>query len=102
MPTRSREIDRSSGRVSLRSLGAAGVPDNVRYLGQFGEHILTRSFTARDPFRTSSMSAFPGLPRIPRGAGNRAIENALITPPRTRRRSPNRPQGPQCVGLEIA
>jgi hypothetical protein len=24
-------------------------PDNVRYLGQFGEHILTRSFTARDP-----------------------------------------------------
>src|SRR6516165_2630040 len=23
-------------------------PDNVRYLGQFGEHILTRSFTARD------------------------------------------------------
>jgi hypothetical protein len=26
-------------------------PDNVRYLGQFGEHILTRSFTARDPKR---------------------------------------------------
>jgi hypothetical protein len=25
------------------------VPDNVRYLGQFGEHILTRRFTARDP-----------------------------------------------------
>ena len=24
-------------------------PDNVRYLGQFGEHILKRSFTARDP-----------------------------------------------------
>jgi len=24
-------------------------PDNVRYLGQFGEHILTESFTARDP-----------------------------------------------------
>jgi hypothetical protein len=28
-------------------------PDNVRYLGQFGEHILTRSFTARDPKATS-------------------------------------------------
>jgi hypothetical protein len=28
-------------------------PDNVRYLGQFGEHILTRSFTARDPMLTS-------------------------------------------------
>jgi hypothetical protein len=27
-------------------------PVNVRYLGQFGEHTLTRSFTARDPFRT--------------------------------------------------
>jgi hypothetical protein len=27
-------------------------PDNVRYLGQFGEVILTRSFTARDPNRT--------------------------------------------------
>src|ERR1700740_1409204 len=26
-------------------------PDNVRYLDQFGEHILTRSFTARDPER---------------------------------------------------
>src|SRR6516165_2997494 len=28
-------------------------PVNVRYLWLFGEHILTRSFTARDPFRTS-------------------------------------------------
>jgi hypothetical protein len=28
-------------------------PDNVRYLGQFGEDILTRSFTARDPKETS-------------------------------------------------
>jgi hypothetical protein len=27
-------------------------PDNVRYLEQFGKHILTRSFTARDPNRT--------------------------------------------------
>ena len=24
-------------------------PNNVRYLGQFGEHILSESFTARDP-----------------------------------------------------
>jgi hypothetical protein len=29
-------------------------PDNVRYLGQFGEHILTESFTARDPLRRPS------------------------------------------------
>jgi hypothetical protein len=27
-------------------------PVNVRYLWLFGEHILTRSFTARDPFET--------------------------------------------------
>jgi hypothetical protein len=26
-------------------------PVNVRYLWLFGEHILTRSFTARDPMR---------------------------------------------------
>jgi Zn-dependent alcohol dehydrogenase len=30
-------------------------PDNVRYLGQFGEDILTRSFTARDPKPTSDL-----------------------------------------------
>src|SRR6516225_981243 len=30
-------------------------PDHVRYLGRFGEHTLTRSFTARDPCRTSSI-----------------------------------------------
>jgi hypothetical protein len=29
-------------------------PDHVRYLGRFGEHILTRSFTARDPEETSN------------------------------------------------
>ena len=29
-------------------------PDNVRYLGQFGEHILTRSFTALDPQRSEA------------------------------------------------
>jgi len=34
-------------------------PGNVRYLGYFGEHILTRSFTARDPFRTSRFSSIP-------------------------------------------
>jgi hypothetical protein len=34
-----------------------------------------------DPFRTSSMSPVPGLPRVRRGASNRAIENALITRP---------------------
>ena len=28
-------------------------PGNVRYLGQFGEHILTRSFTTPDPNRKS-------------------------------------------------
>jgi transglutaminase-like putative cysteine protease len=28
-------------------------PDNVRYLEQFGKHILTRSFTARDPKPTT-------------------------------------------------
>jgi len=27
--------------------------DSVRYLGQSGEHILTRSFTARDPKRAA-------------------------------------------------
>jgi hypothetical protein len=31
-------------------------PDNVRYLGQFGEHILTRSFTDRDPEQSSACS----------------------------------------------
>jgi len=30
-------------------------PDNVRYLRRFGEHILTRSFTARDPEETSAL-----------------------------------------------
>jgi hypothetical protein len=30
-------------------------PDNVRYLEQFGKHILTRSFTARDPEQTSDL-----------------------------------------------
>jgi len=34
-------------------------PGNVRYLGQFGENILTRSFTARDPKR----SLLPPSPR---------------------------------------
>jgi len=29
-------------------------PDNVRYLEQFGRHILTRSFTACDPIPTSA------------------------------------------------
>jgi hypothetical protein len=32
-------------------------PGNVRYLGQFGKHILTRSFTARDPERTTTIGA---------------------------------------------
>jgi hypothetical protein len=31
-------------------------PVNVRYLWLFGEHILTRSFTARDPQETSAGS----------------------------------------------
>jgi hypothetical protein len=38
-------------------------PGNVRYLGLFGEHILTESFTALDPFRTSvaASACFSGL-----------------------------------------
>jgi hypothetical protein len=32
-------------------------PDNVRYLGQFGEHILTQSFTALDPKETCGVIA---------------------------------------------
>ena len=35
------EVSSSAGIVRAR--------DNVRYLGQFGEHILCESFTARDP-----------------------------------------------------
>ena len=31
------------------SLNSETRSDNVRYLEQFGKHILTRSFTARDP-----------------------------------------------------
>ena len=31
-------------------------PGNVRYLEQFGEHILTRNITARDPKRSSGYS----------------------------------------------
>ena len=58
-----------------------GALDHVRYLEQSGGHMLIESFTARDPFRTLSMSPFPGLPRVPRGGRNCAIENALITPP---------------------
>jgi hypothetical protein len=34
------------------SPATTAAPDDVRYLGQFGEHILTLSFTARDPLRT--------------------------------------------------
>lgn len=34
------------------SPGVLALPTNVRYLRQFGKHILTTSFTARDPFRT--------------------------------------------------
>ena len=30
-----------------------GALDNVRYLGQFGEYMLSESFTARDPNRTA-------------------------------------------------
>ena len=44
-------------------------PDNVRYLGQFGEHILTRSFTARDPTPTfvdqAQSTAGEGAPFTP-------------------------------------
>ena len=32
-------------------------PGNVRYPGQYGEYILTQSFTARDPKPTSDVSA---------------------------------------------
>jgi acyl-CoA reductase-like NAD-dependent aldehyde dehydrogenase len=38
-------------RISFLSL-LKRTPDNVRYLGQSGEHILPTSFTARDPFLT--------------------------------------------------
>ena len=34
-------------------LGSPGLPTNVRYLGSFGTHILTASFTAHDPKPTS-------------------------------------------------
>ena len=47
------EIARTQNAVIRNTSGLAKLmkraPDNVRYLGQFGEHILTRSFTARDP-----------------------------------------------------
>ena len=32
-------------------------PHNVRYLGQFGEHILTQSFTALDPGRVKTCAS---------------------------------------------
>src|SRR5436305_2090029 len=34
------------------SPGSTSAPDNVRYLAQSREHILTESFTGRDPTRT--------------------------------------------------
>jgi hypothetical protein len=59
-----RNTQPSSGSVPLGSCGlgglwAAGAFD-VRYLGQFGEHVLRGSFTARDPEPTSRASG-PGL-----------------------------------------
>ena len=33
-----------------------------------------------DPFRTLSMSPFPGLPRVPRGGGNWAIRKRVDHP----------------------
>jgi hypothetical protein len=38
----------------VSSLNSETRPGNVRYLGQFGEHLFTRSFTARDPQETSN------------------------------------------------
>src|SRR5712671_664104 len=38
--------------VRVGSLNLDMRPDNVRYLGQSGEHILPASFTARDPNQT--------------------------------------------------
>jgi hypothetical protein len=53
-------------------------PDNVRYLGQFGEHILTRSFTARDPKLTLAVgSANPGQTRSPRGEPDELSDGEL-------------------------
>jgi hypothetical protein len=43
-------------------------PDNVRYLGQFGEDILPRSFTARDPKRPFHDNCTETEIRLPRDA----------------------------------
>jgi hypothetical protein len=60
-------------------------PDNVRYLGQFGEDILTRSFTARDPKLPFTMTA--ANERYVKGFGCRPI----VTYPRVLRAGVRKP-----------
>src|ERR1700751_1434867 len=58
-------------------------PDNVRYLGQFGEHILTRSFTAR--VESPGGLSPPGAPRSVRepldSYGSRCSAVSMAEPP---------------------
>jgi hypothetical protein len=70
------------------SAGIAGTRDNVRYLGQFGEHILSESFTAPDPKLSSTGACRRGRdrssawdfspPHLPVRPGHRDIQ--LQTP----------------------
>ena len=55
-----------------------------------------------DPFRTLSMSPFPGLPRFPHGAGNRAIRKHVDHPAPNEVAIANPAARPDCIDLEIA
>ena len=65
-------------------------PGNVRYLGYFGGHILTPSFTARDPNRLPTHLDARGTRRTALFLSTRVVDFDMVTDKQGSRLQPSR------------
>ena len=66
--------------VSASPATTTAPDDDVRYVGQFGEHLLTVSFTARDPFPTFAGGMKSGHLQTPGPSRDAGLETATAVP----------------------